>query len=90
MNLILSSGRASRDFALFLYRDRASKGHDVSARADLSLFSDGETVSPWAKEAVSWAVAEGILQGGSHRQLSPNAPALRDQCVVMLQRYLHL
>ncbi len=78
------------DFALFLYRDRASKGHDVSARADLSPFSDGETVSPWAKEAVSWAVAEGILQGGSHRQLSPNAPALRDQCVVMLQRYLHL
>lgn len=78
------------DFALFLYRDRAIKGHDVSARADLAAFSDGDTVAPWAREAVSWAVAEGILQGGGHRQLSPNAPALRDQCVVMLQRYTQI
>lgn len=78
------------DFVLFLYRDRAMKGHNVSARAELSAFSDGEAVSPWAKEAVSWAVAEGILQGDGHRQLSPNASALRDQCVVMLQRYRQL
>lgn len=78
------------DFALFLYRDRAASSEDVSARAELSAFSDGGAVSPWAEEAVSWAVAEGILQGDSRGQLSPDAPTLRDQCVMMLQRYMKL
>lgn len=78
------------DFALLLYRDRAAKGGDVSARGDLSPFDDRDTVAPWAEEAVSWAVAEGLLKGTSPHTLTPGAPLPRSECVVLLARYLEL
>ena len=32
---------------------------------DLTAFSDGNSVAGWAREAVSWAVGEGLLKGGA-------------------------
>ena len=39
----------------------AWKGEDVSARADLSAYSDQP--STWAAETMQWAVAEGLISG---------------------------
>ena len=39
--------------ASILYRYAEYKGIDVSARADLSTFTDGTTVSPWAQDVLS-------------------------------------
>lgn len=42
------------------------RGESTSARADLSRFPDAGEVSSWAADAMSWAVAEGIISGSDH------------------------
>lgn len=59
--------------------------------ADLSTFADGSDVSPWAQEAVNWAVASGILVGsrsGSSLLLAPTASCTRAEFAQILRRYL--
>ena len=64
----------------------AWKGEDVSARADLSAYSDQP--STWAEETMSWAVAEGLVNGVTADQLQPQASATRAQVAAILQRFL--
>ena len=64
------------------------KGQDVSARADLSAYSDAESVSAWAEEAMSWAHAEGLINGMSDTELAPKGHATRAQVAAILQRFL--
>lgn len=56
-------------------------GADVSARTDLSAFPDADEVSPWASDALSWAVAEGVLSGvetaDGARELQPTRACTR-------------
>ena len=47
--------------AVILCRYAALRGADTSVVGDLSAWSDGDTVSPWAEQAVLWAVNGGIL-----------------------------
>lgn len=70
--------------AVFLYRYAEGAGLDVSARAELTAFSDGDAVSPYAREAVRWAAAEGLLNGRSDGTLAPRQTATRAQSVKML------
>lgn len=49
--------------AAVIMRWAAGQGEDVSARADLAAFPDAGEVSPWADDAMSWAVAAGVLEG---------------------------
>lgn len=81
-------GVSRQELAVFLYRDQAARGGDVSQRADLSGYADRDQVASWAQEAVQWAVAEGILQGTDRDRLSPEALADRAQMAAMVQRYL--
>lgn len=74
--------------AAILYNYAEWKGQDVSARADLSLYTDAAKVHGWATEAVSWAHAEGLLQGTSHTTLNPLDNASREQVAAILQRFL--
>ena len=62
------------------------KGMDVSARADLSGYSDAP--STWASEAVQWAVAEGLLAGVTDDELQPQGQATRAQVAAIMQRFL--
>ena len=72
--------------AAMLMNYAAYKGEDVSARADLSAYSDQP--SAWAKETMSWAVAEGLLTGVTADELQPQGNATRAQVAAILQRYL--
>ena len=77
--------------ATILYRFTEYKGGDVAARAELTAFPDGGTVSKYAREAVSWAVAEGIISGtkaGDKVLLDPKGNATRAQVATILMRYL--
>ena len=74
---------------LYRYAEKVD-GRDVSARADLSSFTDGETVSDWAKDAVAWAVSEEILNGFPEGTLLPTANATRAQTAAILCRYLDI
>ena len=62
------------------------KGQDVSARADLTSYTDQP--STWAQEAISWSVAEGLLTGVTADTLQPQGAATRAQVAAILQRFL--
>lgn len=53
----------------------------------LRRFSDGMTVSSWAADAVSWAAANGILNGSSG-SLNPQKQATRAEVASVLMRFL--
>ena len=72
---------------LFNYANKA--GLDTSARADLASYPDASGVSEWASEAVSWAVAEGILKGVNNTDIDPQGWATRAQAAAFMQRYVH-
>lgn len=70
-----------------LYRYASQKGFDVSGKADLSKFADAGKVSGYAKDAMSWAVSEGIIVGRSENTLAPTAMALRVEVASIFQRF---
>ena len=74
--------------AAILYRYAAFKGIDVSAAADLGSFADFESVSAYARTAIAWASAEGIINGSADGRLMPKAGATRAQVAAILHRYI--
>lgn len=60
---------------------------DVSARADLDNYSDAAQVSEFARDAMAWAVASGLVQGTSETTISPKATATRAQIAMILMRF---
>ena len=73
--------------ATILYRYAESMGYDVSASADLSGFPDADQIQSYATEALSWAVAEGLLQGFEDDTLQPQSTATRAQIATILMRF---
>ena len=72
--------------ASILYRYAAYKGYDVSARTELSHYTDAP--SAWAEEVVQWAVAEGLLRGVTGDELQPQKSATRAEVAAIFQRFL--
>lgn len=70
------------------YRYALSREMDVSAAADLSVFSDVSSVSDYAKVPLSWALAEGIIRGMSETQLQPSDGCDRAQLATVLGRFV--
>ena len=73
--------------ATILFRYAQAKGYDVSARADLSGFPDAGDIQSYATEGLSWAVAEGLLQGFEDDSLRPQSTATRAQIATILMRF---
>lgn len=72
--------------AAILYRYADWKGLDVSRRGDLGIFPDRSELSPYALGAMSWAVAEGLING-INGNLEPDGRASRAQTAAILQRF---
>ena len=83
-----SAGITREALAALLYRYAGSVGLDTSARADLSRFPDASGVSAYAADAMSWAVAEGILGGRTDGTLAPKGTATRAQTAKMLVSFM--
>ena len=74
--------------AVILYRFAAENGEDVSATTDLAAqFADAADISGYATDAMSWAVATGILNGDG-TAVHPQNQATRAELAAMLMRYL--
>ncbi len=69
-----------------LYRYAEAEGYDVSAAADLSGYPDADKVQTYAQEAMTWAVAEGIVEG-MDGNLNPAGNATRAQIATILMRF---
>lgn len=59
------------------------------ARNHLSQFQDNADVSSYAKDAMNWAVAKGIVSGVTEKTLEPKASVLCAQAANMLYLYLN-
>ena len=68
--------------ATMLYRYYGSPAISGS----LSGYADGASVSDWAKDAMVWAVQEGLIQGTGGNKLSPTADTTRAQLAQILMR----
>lgn len=75
--------------ATIMYRYAEGMGIDVSARVDLSAYPNGGSVSPFAVEAMSWAVAVGLISGeGADGSLNPQGNASRAVCATIIMRFI--
>ena len=59
----------------------------VAEDADLSAYTDAASVASWAVDGMTWAVAEGIVQG-TNNELLPGNTVSRVQAAIMLGRYM--
>ncbi len=77
-----------QQLAAILWRYAGLENADSGARASLADWPDGAEVSGYAREAMSWALAEGILGGTKQGTLQPQGRASRSQAAVLLDRFL--
>ena len=73
--------------AALLWRHARWRGMDTRSGADLSAFADASAVSGYALEAVSWAVAEGLLQGRGPDALIPAGTVTQAEAAAVLMRF---
>jgi len=74
--------------AVMLYRYAKRMGEDVKkGTSQVTGFADYMQVSGYAKEAVAWAVAEGLIQG-DQGLLRPQGSTNRAMCAAMIQRFI--
>lgn len=75
--------------AVMMYRYANYLGCNTSERADISSYADGSSVSGYAKEAMQWAVANGIITGKSNgTYLEPQGTAKRAECATIISRFV--
>ena len=74
--------------AAILYRYAQFKGYDHTVQGDLSRFADGGQTSDWAREAVVWAVDNGLLTGKGGGLLDPKGTATRAEVATILMRFV--
>ena len=73
--------------AAILYRYAGFAGQSTAGRADLSGYTDAGQVSPYAAEAMGWAVDRGLITGVSAGTLAPGGSATRAQVATILMRF---
>ena len=69
---------------VLLYRYAQYKGYGTSASGSLAAFVDSASVSDWATQAMSWAVANGIINGKDGSRLDPQGTATRAEMAKIL------
>lgn len=74
-------------FAAILWRYAGLKGYDRSPAADLSGYADASAVGDWAREAMSWACATGLIKGRTASELAPQGGTSRAEAAAMLTRF---
>ncbi len=85
------NGQITREqLATILHRYSDYKGYDVAGREFTDSYPDVGKVSSWAKDALSWANAVGLVTGnniGGVAHLDPQGKATRAQVATILMRF---
>lgn len=79
--------------ATILYRYAGYLKLDTPTTGDFSKFEDGPEVSRWAKDAMQWATAAGVLNGSAYNgklYLNPGDNATRAQTAKLIMSYIEL
>lgn len=88
-NLLSPYGNVTREqVATMLYRYVKYLDMPLEATGTIDKFSDFGDVSPWATEAMAWAVGEGIITGKPNNILDPKGNATRTEVAAVLMRFI--
>lgn len=76
--------------ATIIYRYAIYMGYDVSVGADTNILSytDAESISEYAVEAIAYAVGSGLMKGKTESTINPGDEATRAEIAAILQRFL--
>jgi len=75
---------------LWRYAGMADRPSGDAGEETVLPFDDGQEVSPWAREAVAWCHARGLMDGMGGNLFAPAQEATRAQVAVILYRFLCL
>ena len=89
-NRIFGPGDAitREQMAVILYQYARFMEYDSAVPGDLSRFADGDQTSDWARDAVMWAVGNGLLSGKDSGLLDPKGTATRAEVATILMRFV--
>ena len=76
--------------ATMLWRYAKYKGYDVSTGEETNILSydDAFEISEWARPAMQWAIAEGLVNGRTTSTIVPQGKASRAETAAILMRFL--
>ncbi|MEI3218894.1 MAG: S-layer homology domain-containing protein [Lachnoclostridium sp.] len=75
--------------AVMMYRYANYKGYTSDEPADISGYKDADKVNTFAKEAMEWAVGNGIISGkDGGTVLDPQGNATRAECATIIMRFI--
>lgn len=78
-----------QELAMFLQNYARFTGSDVQAKNTSAIngFTDASKVASWAKDAMNWAVENGIISGNKNGTLNPRGTATRAELAVMMMNF---
>ena len=77
--------------AVMMFRYANYLGLDTSQRASYAHYQDAANVQDFAEEAMSWAVATGLISGKYDQTLlDPQGSTSRAECATIMTRFLNL
>ena len=79
-----NSSMTREQFAAMLYRYVGSP----AVSGTVGDYSDADSISSWAQDAMVWAVQQGLIAGMDEDTLSPQGTATRTQVAAILQRFI--
>ncbi len=63
---------------------------EPAATGSLSAYTDADSVSDWAKDAMAWAIETGLVNGTTPTTLDPKSNATRAQVATLVQRFYEM
>ena len=60
----------------------------MTITGNIDSFIDKDSVSPWAKDAVLWAVQNGFIAGKDGNKLDPKGFATRAEFAAIIHRFI--
>lgn len=83
--------RITREQAAFMLQNYALyKKMELGDGDELTEFEDRDAISPWALNALKWAVAQNVMTGKSETVLAPQAPATRAELAQILMNFMEI
>ena len=79
-----NSSMTREQFAAMLYRYVGSP----AVSGSVGNYSDADSISSWAQDAMVWAVQQGLIAGMDDGTLNPQGTATRTQVAAIFQRFI--
>lgn len=79
-----NSSMTREQFAAMLYRYVGSP----AVSGSVGNYSDADSISSWASDAMAWAVQQGLIAGMGDGTLNPQGTATRTQVAAIFQRFI--